>query len=330
VLGPRLPIVVLSGVVFVELITLRLFQPEVVAHLRNQREQLVAQERDAIEARHAKATMDNNKTVSAEIAHHEKALADLQAQVTNADDRRRQAGHDAVQAARDRRLYYNGDGSYYFDLSLLRAAQAEEQRLAAESGKLRDELKSELARHNDEIARLRSEQALEQARIDNRRQDDLTTLESTPPASGLIAQLVAFEEVCSANASARWARMLLALLLMGIELVPSFAKLGERSESALIREKMHGFLQETLQGPRLRERMGLWMETGAHRYVDLYMKNVDAAMGVSSHAPLRQPEGHVPRTQSDGADDRVRRLIRNRAQTDRNETSTIMTGEQHV
>lgn len=328
-LGPRLPIVVLSGAVFVELLTLHVFQPEVAAHLRKQHEQLVAQERDAIEARHNAATREENTTVSAEIAHHERALADLQAQITRADERRRQAGRDAVQAVRDRRLYYNRDGSYYVDSSHSRAAQTEEQRLAAESEKLRKELKPELARHDDAIARLHSEQALEQIRIDKMRQDDLATLASTPPASGLIAQLVAFEEVCAANASAQWARMLLALLLMGVELVPSFAKLGERSEAALIREKMHGFLRETLQGARLRERMGLWMETDAHRYVDVYMKDVDAAMGVSS-APLGQPEGPVRRAPNDGADDRVRDLIRKRAQADRHQPATIPNGEHHV
>jgi hypothetical protein len=329
-LGPRLPIVVLSGVVFVELLTLRIFQPEVAAHIRQQHEQRVAEERDAIEARHSATMRGENKTVSAEVAHHEKALADLQSQLTNADERTRKAGQQAVQAARDRRLYYNRDGGYYVDSSHWHAAQAEEQRLVSESEKLRDELKPELARHRDEIARLQSEQALEQARIDKRRQDDLASLESTPPASGLIAQLIAFEEICSTNASAWWARMLLALLLMGIELVPSLAKLGERSERALIHEKMYSALQETLEDDRLRERMALWMGTGVHRYVDRYVKNVDAAMGVSSDVPLSQPEGPVQQTHSNGADDRVWHIIRNRVQTDPGQTGTKTNGEYHV
>ncbi len=312
-MAPRLPIVVAASLLFVETITLRIFQPEVEAHLQQGQQRVVAVEREKIETRHQNATDATKRRFEADIARQEGALAELQARITNAAEQRRRAGRDAVQALRDRRVHYNRDGTAFLDSAHSHAARAEEQQLAREGERLRRELAPEFARSRGEVDRLRGEQLAEQTRLDKIRQDDLAALEARPTASGLIARLAALEEICAANSSARWARILLALLLMSVELAPTFAKLGERCEATLIRERMHYLLRRTLERARLQERLALWMEAAAHGYVDAYMKDVNAAMGIATGPLAPQASPVVPVCSDVSADERVGRMIRARA-----------------
>jgi len=313
-ISPRLPVVALSSAVFVELLVLRVFTPEVDHELARRHQEVASEERIKIDDRHDAVTKANHARFAEDIAGREKALGELQSKIDDAEERRRQAGSRTLDAVRERRLVQSPDGGFYFDSSVSRAAHAEEQRLGSEVEKLREQLDPEFKRNREEIVRLRSEQLAEQRRIDDRREDDLHALQSTPASTGLIARIVALEEICRANRSAWWARLLLGLLLFAVELLPTLAKLGERSDSALIREHLHEQLREALKSDSLKKRIALWMETSTFGYVNSYLRDVDTAMGVGERfrADSKKPSPEL----GDDADSRIRRLLRHRTQTD--------------
>ena len=332
-LAPRIPVVILSALIFAELLMLRLFQPEVEEQLSRSGQTLAAAERGEIESRYDASTQANKTRFAADVTGQEKAVAALEGQLADADARRREAGQAALVAAKERRFLVNQDGTYYVDSTHSRAAQGEEQRIAAERDRLRDQLKPRVDQKQADIARLRVDEGTEQARIDDRRKEELAKLDARPTATGLLARTMAFEDICSANASARWARRLLGLLLMLVELLPTFAKFGERGDAALIRERLHELLREVLQSVRIKEYLALWMEMSTCRYVEPYMAEIDREIGhgrpapddssaVAPHSdddasPVRDVDRAVRQGAAravDDADARVRRLIRLRTQ----------------
>jgi hypothetical protein len=271
-----------------------------------------------VEERHATATKDNVARFKGDIDRREKALSDLQNQVAEAENRRRQAGNRVVDAVRNRRRHYNPDGSFYFDSSYSRAAQAEEQRLGKEVEKLRDQLNPEFKRNRDEIAQLRSEQSAEQLRIEQKREADIKELTSTSNPPGLLARIIAFEEICK-NGSAWRARVFIGLLLFFLELLPALVKLGERSQSALVQEQFDSHLEEALKRESFQQHLGLWLETSAHVYIEPYLRSIDTAIGARNRFGPGSDKT-APELEKD-ADYRIRRLLSNRDQTDQHKNS---------
>lgn len=292
-LGPRLAMVALSGFLFAEVLMLRVFRPEVEAQLVETQRTALSQGLEKADAAYTAATKANSNRFEEERARHEKALSAAQAKIDEAQDRRRAAGRTVVDAAGERHVYYSRDGTPYVDPSHRRAAQAEEKRVAKEAEQARDQLRPELVRAREDIDRLREEQAHEQRRIDDRRRDDVSKERAQPDPEGLLARIIAFDQICTAKPSAWWTRLLLSVLLMVLELSPILIKLGERPDAATIRERMRELLRESLKSPRLEKWVELWVESKTHRYIDSYMKDVDDAMNASTdetEGEDREPE----------------------------------------
>jgi Domain of unknown function (DUF4407) len=310
-LASRIPIALPSAVIFAEVLMLRVFAPEVTAQIAEEQKTAIVHARDVAEARHRDLVKSTNKDIDAGIAHQQNVIADLQERVDRADDLRRKAGKQAVDATKERRVYYNRDGDPYFDSTHSRAAQAEERRLADDASRVHSDVEPEIARAQQEIDRLRSLQSAELKQGGRDLKEDLVRADATPVVDGLMARMVAFEEVCAAHPTAQLWRALLAMLLLGVELAPTLLMLGERHDAATIRERLHELLEESLRSPKLKEWLTLWMHSNAHRYVDRYMDGVDHALGA-------QPDDEEERATDDlqDGDDEVPITATSHGETD--------------
>lgn len=278
-LGSRLPIAILGALIFTEVLMLAVFHPEITAKIAERQRTAITRARNEAEARRVAFTNQSNVGLDAAIRRQERTVADLQARIDQAEELRRTAGKQAVDATKERRVYYSREGEPYFDSTHSRAARAEERRRADEVARVRKDLDPEIARAREEIERLRSQRSAERERGERRFDTDLADAEGTPVVDGLMARIVAFGEICSEHPSAQFWRWILALFLFCVEVAATVIMFGERADAATIRERLHATLREALSSPKLKQWLALSLEARTVRYADAYMDDVDGAMG---------------------------------------------------
>lgn len=310
-LGSRLPIAILGALIFTEALMLAVFHPEISAKISERHNTAITRARNEAEARRVASVNQSNDGLDAAIRRQERTVADLQARIDQAEELRRTAGKQAVDATKERRVYYSREGEPYFDSTHSRATQAEERRRADEVARVRKDLDPEIARAREEIERLRSQRSAERERGERRFQADVADAEVTPVVDGLMARIVAFGEICSEHPSAQLWRWILALFLFCVEVAATVIMFGERADAATIRERLHETLREALDSPKLKQWLALSLEARTVRYADAYMDDVDGALGTREpddtveHRSTTPPDGGgggTPHRAADSAD----------------------------
>lgn len=228
-LAARAAVFVPAALQVTHMLLLGAFGIEVGRDLGHQQEQNRSAEVLNIE----QATRPDMSAFTGAIRDHEKSLQGLQQRIADAEQRRDAAAKAELNASKERRVIYIGDGATVFDRTTLETARANRMRLTAQVRQVRQDLKPQIDHHQGEIKRLQETAEKEHQRLEKKRRDAIEAVRASPVDVGLLDRLESLQRVTSSNQHAMRVYILLMLLLIALEAAPLCIALGERAEDAI-------------------------------------------------------------------------------------------------